>query len=297
MSAKIRRGFTLVELAIALTLLLIVGGAVTTAVASAWRTHDDLEAARMARQATGDAADLLRAELRASSPAAGDLVAVWDSAIILRATTGASVVCSITVARDRFTIPPLRPAVGAPLTWWRDMPMGGDSIDVLDGRGALPDTISRHALVRLGGAFCPQGSGFARSPADAAAAIELEVSPPLPSSIGSGAPVRFLRDTRYSIYRSATDSRWYLGIRERVGGAWTVIQPVTGPFSPATTGTGGMSIHLLDTAGALVTASPYQAVRALEISLRSAMGGAPRAAGRSRPVAESLHVVLAPRNE
>jgi prepilin-type N-terminal cleavage/methylation domain-containing protein len=297
MNARDRRGFTLVELAIALTLLVVVGGAVATAVTSAWRTHDDLEMARRARQATGDAADLLRAELRAASPAAGDLVAVWDSAIVLRATTGASVVCSVTLARDRFTIPALRPAVGAPLTWWRDMPMAGDSIDLFDGRGALPDTISRHGLVRLAGGVCPQGSGFSRSPADAAAALELEVSPPLPPSIGPGAPVRFLRDTRYSVYRSATDSRWYLGIRERVGGAWTVIQPVAGPFSPPAVASGGMSLRLIDTAGALVPAPPYNAVRALEISLRSAVGGTPRAAGRSRPVAESLHVVLAPRNE
>src|SRR5690606_7192333 len=132
-----------------------------------------------ARQALRDASDVLLAELRAISPAGGDLVAVDDTAIEVRATIGAAVICSVSVARDRVTVPPRRPAVGAALTWWRDAPAAGDSVARLDGRAGLPDTVSRHELVTIGSGSCPLSSGFVYSASDAASGVSLTLSPPL----------------------------------------------------------------------------------------------------------------------
>jgi hypothetical protein len=297
-SVRERRGFTLVEILVSFTLLAVVGGGLAVAVATQWRLHDGLADDHRIRQALGGTADLLLAEIRPISPAAGDVRVALDTALEVRATLGAAVTCSVTVARDRIMVPPRLPAAGSPLTWWRDMPAPGDSIDIFDARGALRDSISRHELVALGGGRCPMASPFVRSAADATSSLELTVSPPLPPSIGAGAPVRFLRWTRYSLYRSSADSRWYFGIKELLSGAWTMVQPVAGPLaSAAPLGSGGMSLRVLDSAGSALGTGAYGGARALELSVRARGLRRPRALGRRAQAAESLHVVLAPRNE
>lgn len=300
MIARSRAAFTLVELLVALVLLMVVGGGLATAVATQWRSHDALIEGHRGRQALGGAADLLLAELRALSPAAGDIALATDTVLEVRATLGAAVLCSLSVARDRIMVPPRQPAAGAALTWWRDMPLPGDSIDIVDDRGALPDSVSRHEMTSVSGGRCPIASGFVRSVADAASSLEIGVSPPLPPSIGIGAPVRFLRWTRYSLYRSTTDGRWYLGLKERRAGAWTVVQPVAGSFAPPlAAGRGGMAVRLLDTSGAVLSAGggPFDAARAIELAFRVRGTRPPRALGRPTATADSLHVAVAPRNE
>jgi hypothetical protein len=94
------------------------------------------------------------------------------------------------------------------------------------------------------------------------------------------------------------DNRWYLGVKELLGGRWTIIQPVTGPFvPPAAGGAGGIAIRLSDGTGTVVAASPYDVARVVEIALRARSTRPPRAFGRRVPVAESLQVTVSPRNE
>ena len=293
-----RVAFTLIELLIAITLLAVIGAAIAIAVATQWRSHDGQADGERARQALRDGADVMLAELRALSPAGGDLAIASDTAVEVRATIGAAVICSVSAARDRVTLPPRRPTVGAALTWWRDAPVAGDTIVVLDGRAGLPDTVSRHELVSVGGGTCPLSSGFARSIADAASGMELRISPPLAPSIGEGAPLRFLRRARYSTYRSSADGRWYFGIKELLGGTWSGVQPVAGPLAPpAAGGAGGMAVVVRDRAGAMLAAPPFGSATELEITLRATGSRHARALGRDVPVAESLRISLAPRNE
>lgn len=293
-----RRAFTLVELLISMTLLAIVGGAIASAVATQWRSHDGLADSERTRKAVRDAAEVILAELREISPSGGDLAVASDTAIEVRATIGAAVVCSVSTARDYVTVPPRDPVAGAALTWWRDAPAIGDSIVILDGRAAASDTVSRHEITNIGSALCPLSSGFVRSAADAAAGMSLTMSPPLPPSIGTGSPLRFLRRVRYSIYRSSVDNRWYFGIKELRGGAWGGIQPVAGPLAPpGVSGTGGMAVLVRDRSGAMLSGPPFDSATALEITLRATGSRPSRALGRSVPVAESLHISLAPRNE
>jgi prepilin-type N-terminal cleavage/methylation domain-containing protein len=293
-----RRAFTLIELLISITLLTIVGGAIASAIAIQWRSHDALVDADRARQAVRDGAEVMLAELRALSPAGGDLVTASDSALEVRATIGAAVICSVSVARDRVTIPPRRPALGDALTWWRDAPVAGDSLAILDPRAGLRDTVSRHELVAIGGGVCPFASGFTRSTADAARGRELTIAPPLPTSIGSGAPLRFLRRARYSNYRSAADGRWYFGIKELLGNSWGGVQPVAGPLAPAAAaGAGGMEVVIRDRAGAVLSVPPFGAATEVEITFRANGSRPARALGWTAAVAESLVVSLSPRNE
>jgi hypothetical protein len=297
-TSRSRRAFTIVELLISITLLAVVGGAIAVAVATQWRSHDWQADGDRARQAVRDAADVLLAELRSVSPAGGDLVLASDTAFEVRATIGAAVICSVSVARDRVTLPSRRPTAGAALTGWRDAPVPGDSVVLLDGRAGLPDTISRHELIAIGGGVCPASSGFARSAADAASGTQVTLAPPLAPSIGAGAPLRFQRRARYSIYRSSADGRWYFGIKELLGGSWSSVQPVAGPLAPAAAGgAGGMNVVVRNRAGAMVSAPPLGAATELEITLRANGSRPARALGRSAAVAESLRIVLSPRND
>ena len=293
-----RRGFTILELVIAITLLSVVGASIAVAVATQWRSHDSLTDGERSRQALRDAAEVLLAELRPLSPSAGDVISVLDTAIEVRATLGASVICSVTVARDEIMIPPRRPSAGAPLSWWRDWPALGDSVAILDSRAGLADTVSRHEIIGIAGGSCPLSSGFVRTAADAASGVSLTLSPSVPASIGTGVPLSFLRRARYSTYRSSTDGRWYFGIKEQLSGTWSGVQPVAGPFvPPAAGGAGGMAIALRDASGTPLAAAPYTSAAEVEITLRSNGRLPARALGRSSVVSESLRVTLAPRNE
>jgi hypothetical protein len=283
---------------VAITILSVIGASIAVAVATQWRSHDALADGERSRQALRDAANVVLSELRSVSPSAGDIISLMDTAIEVRATLGASVICSVTVARDEIMVPPRSPTVGAPLSWWRDWPTLGDSVAILDARAGLPDTISRHEIVDISGGVCPISSGFVRSAADAATSVRFALWPALPASIGAGAPLTFLRRARYSIYRSSTDGRWYFGIKEQSGGAWTVVQPLAGPFSPpAASGTGGMALVVRDSSGSVFSAAPYGSAASIDLVLRSTGRLPPRALGRSTAVAESLRITLSPRNQ
>jgi prepilin-type N-terminal cleavage/methylation domain-containing protein len=297
-SGAFRHGFTLIEMVVAIALLAVVGGAVANSVSIQWRSHDSIAGAENARQALGDAASLLLAELRALSPEAGDVGSVTDTSLEVRATLGASVICSVAVTRDRVFMPPRQPSSGVALTWWRDAAIVGDSIELLNSRGAFPDTVSRHELLGIGGGNCPMSSGFTATPGDAASGIELRVSPPLPAGIVSGAPVRIMRGARYSLYRSPADNSWYLGIKEMMGGSWSVVQPVAGPFLPAAAGSGGLAIAISDSSGTSLTSqTALVGTTLIAIALRARSRRQAMALGRATVIAESLHVAIAPRNE
>ncbi|MGI8842679.1 MAG: PulJ/GspJ family protein [Gemmatimonadaceae bacterium] len=297
-SGALRYGFTLIEMVVAIALLAVVGGAVANSVSIQWRSHDSIAGAEHARQALGDAASLLLAELRALSPEAGDLTSVTDTSLEVRATLGASVICSVTVTRDRVFLPPRRPSSGVVLTWWRDAAIVGDSIELLNSRGSFPDTVSRHELRSIGAGTCPMSSGFTATPGDAASGIELRLSPALPAGVVTGAPIRIMRTARYSLYRSPSDNSWYLGIKEMMGGSWSVVQPVAGPFLPAAAGSGGLAIAIRDSSGTSLRSQPgLVGARLIEIALRARSRRPAIALGRATVIAESLHVAIAPRNQ
>lgn len=288
-------GFTLVEIVVSLTLLAVVGGTIGVALTAQWRQHDAIAQSEGVNHALIAGADLLLSELRSVSPAAGDIVYVSDSAVEVHGTLGASVVCSTSVLGDRVFLAPHRPQSGSSLTWWRDAPTVGDSVEVLDGRGPARDSISRHVITTIGSGSCPIASGFTKNAADAALGIGLTVAPPVAPTVSPGSPARFLRPTRYSLYRSSSDNRWYLGVREFVNGGWTGVQPVTGPYDARTAAAPVFIVR--DSAGASLTSpSPLGSAQRFDFALRGGSWLRGRAMGRASTATESLLVALAPRN-
>jgi type II secretory pathway pseudopilin PulG len=281
-----RHGASLIELTVVIVLLAVIGAATLGVVVHQERFYREQASAIDSRATVRDAAALLQSELRALTPADGDLYAIATAAVDFRATMAQSVICTIASSRAQITIPPEHLAAGAPLTWLGTQPEQGDTLLVLGSDSTLGDAWDRHVLTAppSSAGTCPTSSGLTTTAAEASAALTLSLSPALDTGIAPGALVRVVRHARYELYR-ASDSRWYLGYLDCLASRATpcnVVQPVAGPFAP-----GGIALAYFDRAGAL-TANPARVARidALAIAER-----------RSSPtVLDSLATTIALRN-
>ncbi|HEV7703906.1 MAG TPA: hypothetical protein VGO46_06410 [Gemmatimonadaceae bacterium] len=286
MSRVCRRGTSLIELTVVIVLLAVIGTATLGVVVHQERFYREQASAIDSRATVRDAASLLQSELRALTPADGDLYAIGASAVEFRASLAQSVICTIDISRARITIPPEHLATGAPLTWLGTQPELGDTLLVLATDSTLGDRWDRHVLTAppSSAGSCPTSSSFTTTAAEASAAISLSLSPPLDSAIAPGALVRVVRRARYELYR-ASDSRWYLGYLDCLSSRATpcnIVQPVAGPFAP-----GGIQLAYLDRGGALTT-NPASVARIDALAI---------AEHRSSPaVLDSLSTTIALRN-
>ena len=214
-----RRGATLAELLVALTLAAIVLGTATSSV-----LHQRRSASRLAHGVGADAQvraalGSLAAELGALSAGVGDLVPgeASDTAIQLRSVVAAGLACADAVGSASFAPEWESFAAGAPAMaregdslWW----YGGEPAGWRGRRIVGVDSII---------APCPLVS----LPAVAVRrAVVAE-----PDSVPYGALLRVTRPIRYAFYRGG-DGSWQLGVREWVAaaGRFAGPQPVAGPF-------------------------------------------------------------------
>ena len=218
-----RRGITLLELLVAMTLAAVLLGAAGTTVFR--QRHEGARAT-----ARSSAESQLRAALAAIpmalqglTPSAGDLAPgeARDTALQIRAPVAYGVACDSAAGQvilsvadtgvERESAIVSTPRVGDTLWWW---PPGlgwigrrVNSITIGTGACVAEGAVTRE-LLRV---------GFAGA-----------------DTVPRSAPIRLTRATRYSFYR-AGDGTWQLGIAE-----WSEVlhdfappQPVAGPFLPA----------------------------------------------------------------
>jgi hypothetical protein len=247
------------ELTVVVVLLTAVGSATMGVVIHQERFYRAQADAIDSRATVRDATSLLQSELRALTPADGDLYAIGAGAVEFRATLAQSAICTVAPSRSRITIPPEHLASGAPLTWLGTQPESGDTLLVLATDSTLGDRWDRHVLTAAPSSTgtCPIATGLTTTAAEASAALTLSLSPPLDSSVALGALVRIVRRARYEVYR-ASDSRWYLGYLDCLSSRATpcnVVQPVSGPFVPS-----GVHLAYLDRNGAATT-DPWRVAR------------------------------------
>jgi pilin/secretion family protein with methylation motif len=295
MSFRRRTGASIIELMIALTIFGLVMAGVTSAIVE--QTRFQAGAARVvgSQRSMRQIGDLLPSELRALGTGAGDIYAMTASSIDVRVTTGSSVVCTIAAGGGSVTIPPVTLVTGAPLTSWRDLPLGGDSVFIFDEGASAARNDDTWRAYRLTAATtagtCPTTTGYTRSGAEAAAGRTVTVTPAIPVTTLPGAPIRFFRPARYGL-TAGSGGRWYLGYTECTPVCGT-LDPVAGPVrSP-----GGQGVRFIfrDSLNA-ITAVPAQ-VAFVELELHT--DGAPvgeRSRIRSGALADSLRVSVAIRN-
>jgi prepilin-type N-terminal cleavage/methylation domain-containing protein len=242
-----RSGFTLVELALVMTLL---GSVLALVVSVGTRLQRELlgASARIAStERLRDAVAILPLDLRILSAAAGDLRPgeARDSALEFRSTIGAAIVCASTTS-SIVLAPALAPG---------ERPTAGRA-EAGDTLWLLVDTDSaehwRAFPIRAVGPTtlpCSVAIGTAqnrlyddRHPFEASVAVETVVA-------AVGTPARITRPARYSLYR-ASDDHWYLGLRTWSAslGRFNQVQPLSGPYhSPALAGS---AFRYFDSTGA-----------------------------------------------
>ncbi|MEO8564192.1 MAG: hypothetical protein ABI601_19080 [bacterium] len=216
-----RRGTSLVELIIALTLAGLVLGAAASSLLQQQRGARWAGAFGGAESQMRPLAQLLPAELALLDAGVGDLAsgAASDSTLQLRAVVASSLSCDTATA-----VVTLLPDVttGVAIGGIARAPIAGDSLwfyanDSLGWQSRRVVAVGQVTASCLAPAI-PSGSAY-RLTLDA------------PVALPGATPVRVTRQERYAVYR-ASDGWWYLGLR-----AWSAStasfaapQPIAGPF-------------------------------------------------------------------
>jgi prepilin-type N-terminal cleavage/methylation domain-containing protein len=299
---RARRAFSLVELLLAMVLVGIVGAILARAMVGGQWLYDAMLRVIDQRAQLRDAAAILPDALRAASVRGGDLIALSDSAIELRATIATAVACDVASLGARLELVPATLASGATLAGFADAPQPGDEVVAYDPGtrpGNADDAWRSATITSAGTTTAPCASTALVDPAlDAGRARwRLDVAPALPTTVRAGAPVRVLRAARYRLYRSGAE--WWLGYAERVGGAWSTVQPVSGPLRAyAAAGASGLSLAYRDSTGApLSPAAAATGAARIEIVARAVTRGVLHLPGRpAAPAADSIVTAVALRN-
>ncbi len=239
-----RRGASLVELLLAITLGAAVLGAASGTVLRQRRSVDSHLARVRAESQLRAAFGALEIALTGLSPASGDLTPgeARDTAIQIRTVVAGAVACDSTVGaatfvagdpvQDRASGIATAPAVGDTL-WWH-------------APGSLAWVARRVTDVSGAGGACRSAGG--------APPALLRVAFASPDTVPEGAPLRLTRVTRYSLYR-AGDGSWQLGISEwsELLRAFAPPQPLAGPFVRASPAGGRTGFRYFDAAGSELT--------------------------------------------
>ena len=302
---RTRQGVSLAEIAVVLGLVGLLGSAIAVTLIRQQRFYRGTTELLQAREGVRDAMEVLSTDIRGMSVADTVRLAA-DSAIEFFANVGSSIVCQASGANG-VGLPGAAPRRGNALTAFPSQPDTGDFAvflrDTSEGAGEWERRRILGLSVRAIATTCPVSSAFSRQ-ADmdgSGKGFLLELSSPLGPGVRPGAPVRFIRRGRYSLYH-ASDGRWYLGYRRCNAVGASVcgsIQPLSGPYrdySSNPRGT-GLLFEYFDESGARLTAgaSPL-AIARVDITARAeSRQRIVVERGVSRP-ADSATVAIAIRN-
>ena len=257
-----RSGFTLIELAVVLALLGVIGGAMGMLLVRQQRFYRGASELLYAREGVRDAMEVLAGDLRGI--AAGDTVRLMtDSAIEVFVPISASVVCQVVDGLEVGL--PAAFSSGNTLTSFLVQPDTGDLALFYREADDYGSHWERHRIrafaARSLASTCPMSSGLVRDE-DAAGGrqgYQVGLESRLGGAVRPGAPVRFIRRGRYSLYR-ASDGDWYLGYRRcnAIGGSVCgAVQPLSGPYRGynGDRGATGLLFEYFDASGARLDAT------------------------------------------
>lgn len=257
MTACSRRAATLVELIMGLAVMMLVTTLAVSHIVRHLRAVNAISAARDLDGRLRDGADILAADLRGISPRGDSLSVESDTAVEFYSAIGTSTLCAAPNP-NTLILPPDSLASGRVLSSWVAEPEPGDDVLVFEDTTASGisgwQRASVQAVARVAtSSACPLSAGLLQlgDVLSAARSLQLLVAPSLTLRSPRGAPVRFVRRVRYSVYRGG-DRKWYLGYR-RCPGACTAIQPLSGPYESVSGSP--ISFRYFSSAGAPVSAS------------------------------------------
>jgi prepilin-type N-terminal cleavage/methylation domain-containing protein len=211
----VRRGVSLVEVAVALALGGVVASVVASVVARQVRAASDAVARADRSRIAGDAVDALAA---ARAAAWTPPVPLGDTALGFVATVAGSLVCR--AAGDTVWLA----AGDPPHAVWRAVGDSGDRVVAWDTAGA---GWTQREVRRVASAVADCVPWSARG-SEPATRVVLGPGPP----VAAGVPARVLRRVRWVVYR-AGDGSWQLGERRCawLTGVCGPVTPVAGPLA------------------------------------------------------------------
>jgi prepilin-type N-terminal cleavage/methylation domain-containing protein len=271
MSLLGRRGYSIIELLIALVLLSMVSAAIYKVLVNNQRLYLAQTQTIDLNQNMRAAATILPSEFRELDAADGDIQAMSATSITIRAMRLLGFVC---------LTPPLGGGIGQLTLTVRQAPMYGtrQTFNVNDSLLIYweGDPLSRaddqwlpgQVKTAVTGAVCsdsgPAGPGTVPNPGYTLTLQPQWINNPalnVTNAITRGAPVRGFDNVIYSVYQSPTDNNWYLGQTNNSQGGG--IQPVIGPLI----GANGVTFSYYDSVGT-VTADSSK-VAQIQILLRA----------------------------
>lgn len=294
-----RRGAAFLELLVVLALAGLVGSIIAITLRRQQQFYRRAAESGFVRESVRDAMEVLSTDIRQMSIA--DTVRLMaDSSIEFFSTIGTSVVC--VAAGNDIGLPRIHDS-GSSLSSFLTLPDTGD-IAVF-----YVDSIGRWERYRIAGvsprslaSSCPLSSGYSiQSDLDAGStALVLTLARPLADGIKAGAPIRFLRRARYSLYH-ATDGDWYLGYRRcnAIGASVCgAIQPLSGPYRAynAEPRSSGLVFGYFDSSGHGVGAASSFALARVDITARAESGAAVPIDGLTARIADSATITVSIRN-
>jgi len=271
MSLLGRRGYSIIELLIALVLLSMVSAAIYKVLVNNQRLYLAQTQTIDLNQNMRAAVAILPAEFRELDAADGDIQAMTATSITIRAMRQLAFVC---------LTPPLGGGIGQLTLTIRKVPMYGtrqtfnvnDSLLIYWEGNPLTRADDQWLLGQIKtvvtGAVCsdsgPAGPGTVPNQG-----FTLSMQPQwinnaalnVANAITRGAPVRGFDNVTYSVYQSPTDNNWYLGQTNNSAGGG--IQPIIGPLI----GANGVTFSYYDSVGT-VTGAPTS-VAQIQILLRA----------------------------
>ena len=261
-----RRGFTLVELLVAMVVASIVLAGVGAALLGAQRFYFAQAQVLEVQQNVRVVAQVLSQEMRGLDAADGDIVAMSDTAIAFKVPRTFSVTCAAPdVARGVLVV---RNSLTSGL---RAVDPARDSLLVFrdgDTQIATDDRWLRSSLSATGSAACADGAAGSRLTLGGTVGGLSQLD-----GVDPGSPVRAFEVVRYRLYDDG-GGMWWLGTQSFTGGGWSVTSPIAGPLRPRD----GVAFAYTDAAGELVS-SP-SAVRLVRVVVRGRSSAPIRSVGR-----------------
>jgi prepilin-type N-terminal cleavage/methylation domain-containing protein len=261
-----RRGFTLIELTIALVLLGIISTAIYRVLVSDQRIYQAQIQRMDLQQNIRAAATILPADFRTLDAADGDIIAMASDSIKIRAMRVFGVICDPPVLGGALTARTL--TVRQAMTFGsRAFTPATDSLLIYyegDPGARSDDGWVLGKLTAAAALNCADGRPGTLLTTDLKSPFVL---PQLNQAgmIPAGSPVYAFETLVYKLYQAA-DGNYYLGLRN-ANGLQPLIGPLTGPNGTGQfTGAPGMTLTYYDAAGA-VTAVPAN-VAQIEIRVR-----------------------------
>ena len=288
---RARRGFTMIELLVALVLL----GLVSTALYRVLVNNQRLYMAQTQRidlsQNIRAATTILPAEFRELSASEGDITALSATSLSIRAMRWLGFICTPPVlggVLGGVSMVIRGGATGQPMFFGsRDIDHNKDSLLIYYDGNQSSRTDDFWAvgkpIATPNGQNCADGQNGQRLVFN----INLLGQPNVAGAITLGAPVRGFERVTYSLYQPSGDTSWYIGFQPQ----GSTMQPLIGPVL-----NNGLAFQYFDSTGA-VTANRLRVAR-IDITVRARTSAAVRSSGDSprRAIVDSVVTSVALRN-